>query len=102
MRRRSAGENPFEYAIASGSSHHLPQASAFSTCTCGGEPLEFPGLAEVLDRLRGVVFRSVTTNGLMRTGIGPRRYAGSIRDRTASLHRGHRAIASVSGSSLRQ
>jgi hypothetical protein len=30
----------------------------------GGEPLEFPAIIEVIDRLRGVLFRSVTTNGL--------------------------------------
>jgi len=31
----------------------------------GGEPLEYPGLFEVLQRLRGVLFRSVTSNGLL-------------------------------------
>lgn len=31
----------------------------------GGEPLLFPGLGEVLAALRGAVFRSVTTNGLL-------------------------------------
>jgi hypothetical protein len=30
----------------------------------GGEPLEYEGVFEVLDALRGVAFRSVTTNGL--------------------------------------
>ncbi len=30
----------------------------------GGEPLQYDGLFDVLRRLRGVVFRSVTTNGL--------------------------------------
>ncbi len=30
----------------------------------GGEPLEYPGLFEILDALRGRLFRSVTTNGL--------------------------------------
>jgi len=30
----------------------------------GGEPLEFPGLFEVLERLEGVLFRSITSNGL--------------------------------------
>lgn len=30
----------------------------------GGEPLQYPGLFEILDRLSGVVFRSFTTNGL--------------------------------------
>ena len=31
----------------------------------GGEPLQYPGLTEVLARLRGKVFRSLTTNGLL-------------------------------------
>lgn len=31
----------------------------------GGEPLEYPELCELLERLRGVVFRSFTTNGLL-------------------------------------
>jgi molybdenum cofactor biosynthesis enzyme MoaA len=30
----------------------------------GGEPLEYPGWQEVLAKLRGVLFRSLTTNGL--------------------------------------
>lgn len=30
----------------------------------GGEPLEYPGLFEILEALRGRIFRSVTTNGL--------------------------------------
>lgn len=30
----------------------------------GGEPLEYEGLFEILERLRGVVFRSFTTSGL--------------------------------------
>ncbi len=31
----------------------------------GGEPLQFNGLTEILDNLRGVLFRSMTTNGLL-------------------------------------
>lgn len=31
----------------------------------GGEPLEYPHLCELLERLHGVVFRSFTTNGLL-------------------------------------
>jgi MoaA/NifB/PqqE/SkfB family radical SAM enzyme len=31
----------------------------------GGEPLQYEGLFEVLTRLRGTLFRSVTTNGLL-------------------------------------
>lgn len=33
----------------------------------GGEPLEYEGLFEVLAQLRGVLFRSMTTNGLLLT-----------------------------------
>jgi len=31
----------------------------------GGEPLQYDGVFEVLERLRGVLFRSMTTNGLL-------------------------------------
>src|SRR5262249_55129762 len=31
----------------------------------GGEPLEYPGLFDILHDLRGVLFRSLTTNGLL-------------------------------------
>jgi MoaA/NifB/PqqE/SkfB family radical SAM enzyme len=31
----------------------------------GGEPLQYDGLFEVFERLRGVLFRSMTTNGLL-------------------------------------
>jgi molybdenum cofactor biosynthesis enzyme MoaA len=31
----------------------------------GGEPLEYPYLCELLERLQGIVFRSFTTNGLL-------------------------------------
>jgi molybdenum cofactor biosynthesis enzyme MoaA len=31
----------------------------------GGEPLEYPHLCELLERLQGLVFRSFTTNGLL-------------------------------------
>ncbi|MEM1177630.1 MAG: radical SAM protein [Acidobacteriota bacterium] len=34
----------------------------------GGEPLQYPGLFEVLGRLDGVLFRSFTTNGLLLDG----------------------------------
>ena len=34
----------------------------------GGEPLEYPGVFEVLDGLRGILFRSLTTNGLLLDG----------------------------------
>jgi sulfatase maturation enzyme AslB (radical SAM superfamily) len=34
----------------------------------GGEPLEYDGLCDVLRRLRGTLFRSLTTNGLLLCG----------------------------------
>jgi molybdenum cofactor biosynthesis enzyme MoaA len=34
----------------------------------GGEPLQFDGLFDLLARLRGVLFRSITSNGLLLTG----------------------------------
>src|SRR5689334_3634170 len=40
---------------------HGVQAVSFG----GGEPLQYDGLFEVLHRLRGTLFRSVTTNGLL-------------------------------------
>jgi len=42
-------------------SHHAVKAVSFG----GGEPLEYDGLFEVLAALRGVLFRSMTTNGLL-------------------------------------
>jgi molybdenum cofactor biosynthesis enzyme MoaA len=40
------------------------QAGTQAVSFGGGEPLEYAGLFEVLQRLQGVVFRSFTTNGL--------------------------------------
>ncbi|MBO0698383.1 MAG: radical SAM protein [Zavarzinella sp.] len=34
----------------------------------GGEPLQYPGLFEILERLDGTLFRSLTTNGLLLHG----------------------------------
>ena len=34
----------------------------------GGEPLQYDGLFDVLSRLRGTIFRSITTNGLLLRG----------------------------------
>ena len=42
----------------------------------GGEPLEYQGLFDVLARLRGTLFRSITTNGLL--------LAGSVLDRLSA------------------
>jgi molybdenum cofactor biosynthesis enzyme MoaA len=41
------------------------QAGTQAVSFGGGEPLEYPELCELLARLRGVVFRSFTTNGLL-------------------------------------
>ena len=41
--------------------HHGTAAVSFG----GGEPLQFDGLFELLRRLDGVLFRSITTNGLL-------------------------------------
>jgi MoaA/NifB/PqqE/SkfB family radical SAM enzyme len=35
----------------------------------GGEPLQYDGLFEVLERLHGTLFRSLTTNGLLLNGV---------------------------------
>jgi MoaA/NifB/PqqE/SkfB family radical SAM enzyme len=43
----------------------------------GGEPLQFPGLFDVLDRLDGTLFRSLTTNGLLLRGETLQRLAAS-------------------------
>jgi sulfatase maturation enzyme AslB (radical SAM superfamily) len=37
----------------------------------GGEPLQYPGLFEILERLDGTLFRSLTTNGLLLHGDTP-------------------------------
>jgi organic radical activating enzyme len=34
----------------------------------GGEPLQYAGLIDVLEQLRGMLFRSITTNGLLLSG----------------------------------
>ena len=34
----------------------------------GGEPLQYDGLFDILTRLRGVLFRSITSNGLLLSG----------------------------------
>jgi MoaA/NifB/PqqE/SkfB family radical SAM enzyme len=44
----------------------------------GGEPLEYPGLFEVLKRSQGLLFRSVTSNGL--------HLSGEILDRLVAAH----------------
>jgi MoaA/NifB/PqqE/SkfB family radical SAM enzyme len=41
------------------------QAGTKAVSFGGGEPLEYPQLCELLERLNGVVFRSFTTNGLL-------------------------------------
>jgi hypothetical protein len=65
----------------------------------GGEPLEYPGLAGVLERLSGRVFRSFTTNGLLLEGAMLERIAEAKPDKVhVSVHFAHeaeRAIAQV-------
>ena len=69
----------------------------------GGEPLQFPGLFDVLARLDGTLFRSLTTNGLLLHGESLNRLVGSRPDKVhVSIHfpdRTHevsRVIAQVS------
>jgi sulfatase maturation enzyme AslB (radical SAM superfamily) len=59
--RWTAGEL---FSFVSDCAAHGSKAVSFG----GGEPLEFPSLFEVLVRLRGVLFRSVTSNGLLLEG----------------------------------
>ncbi len=48
-------------AFAADCAAHGVKAVSFG----GGEPLQYEGIFEVLERLRGVLFRSMTTNGLL-------------------------------------
>jgi len=48
-------------AFAADCAAHGVKAVSFG----GGEPLQYEGIFEVFQRLRGVLFRSMTTNGLM-------------------------------------
>ncbi len=53
----------------------------------GGEPLQYPGLFEVLERLRGVVGRAVTTNGLLLRGELLERLVAAAPDKVhVSIH----------------
>jgi MoaA/NifB/PqqE/SkfB family radical SAM enzyme len=47
----------------------------------GGEPLEFEGLFELLERTRGVLFRSLTTNGLALAGANVTRLLRAAPDK---------------------
>jgi MoaA/NifB/PqqE/SkfB family radical SAM enzyme len=44
---------------------HGVKAASFG----GGEPLQYEAIFEVIERLRGVLFRSLTTNGLLLDGL---------------------------------
>jgi MoaA/NifB/PqqE/SkfB family radical SAM enzyme len=62
---------------------HGIQAVSFG----GGEPLQYPGLFAVLERLRGVLFRSITTNGLGLVGATLDRLVASAPDKVhVSIH----------------
>lgn len=53
----------------------------------GGEPLQYPGVFEVLERLRGALFRSVTTNGLLLHGVTLERLVAAAPDKVhVSIH----------------
>jgi hypothetical protein len=76
----------------------------------GGEPLQHPGLFEVLDGLRGRLFRSVTTNGLLLDGLfealvaaRPDKVHVSVHypDRPAELSRVIRQVLALEAAGLR-
>jgi sulfatase maturation enzyme AslB (radical SAM superfamily) len=53
----------------------------------GGEPLEYPGLFEVLQRLQGILFRSLTSNGLHLHGENLERLVAAHPDKVhLSIH----------------
>lgn len=53
----------------------------------GGEPLQYGGLFDVLEQLRGILFRSVTTNGLLLDGDLLERLVGAGPDKVhLSIH----------------
>ncbi len=69
----------YNHSLPEGDTHWMPEevVSFVSDCAAhgtravsfgGGEPLQYPGLFEVLTRLRGKLFRSLTSNGLLLTG----------------------------------
>lgn len=75
-------------AFASDCAAHGVKAVSFG----GGEPLQYDGLFEVLERLRGVLFRSLTTNGLPLDGPALDRLAAAAPDKVhVSIHFPERA-----------
>lgn len=63
------------------------QAGTQAVSFGGGEPLEYPALFEVLQRLQGMVFRSVTSNGLHLWGSTLRRLVSVHPDKVhLSIH----------------
>jgi sulfatase maturation enzyme AslB (radical SAM superfamily) len=52
----------------------------------GGEPLQYEDLVAVLERLRGVLFRSLTTNGLLLPGLLDRLVAAAPEKVHVSIH----------------
>ncbi len=70
-------------AFATDCAAHGVRAMSFG----GGEPLEYDGLFEVLERLRGVLFRSFTTNGLLLDDVMLERVARAAPDKVhVSIH----------------
>jgi MoaA/NifB/PqqE/SkfB family radical SAM enzyme len=77
----------------------------------GGEPLQYPALFEVLERLRGVLFRSITTNGLGLAGTtldrlvasAPEKVHVSVHfpDRAAEVERVIRQVVALADRGLR-
>ncbi len=69
-------------ALANDAATHGVKAISFG----GGEPLEWPPIFEVLSALRGVVFRSMTTNGLLLDASMDRVVAASPDKVHVSIH----------------
>lgn len=68
----------YNHSLPSGSTSWTPEELVGFAADCaafgvkaisfgGGEPLQYEGLFETLERLRGLLFRSLTTNGLLLT-----------------------------------
>jgi molybdenum cofactor biosynthesis enzyme MoaA len=92
-------------ALAEDCARHGVTAISFG----GGEPLEYPGLFNVLTRLRGVLARTLTTHGLLLdpptidrlVAVAPEKIHLSIHQ-PARLPEVHRVLASVHELAARQ
>ncbi len=77
----------------------------------GGEPLQYEGIFEVLERLKGVMFRSMTTNGLLLKGTRFERLIAAAPDkvhvsvhfpeRTAEVKRAVRLVGELQDAGIR-